>query len=83
MTEITGNTTTNGVTVEVHPGGALSSLTLTPTALTLDPTTLATTIVRAVTEATDQADRRAGQALRAALPGHDLTALGLPPRSPR
>jgi len=80
MSEITGSRTTGGVTVEVHPGGALSSLALTRAALALGPDALAATIIGAVAEAAAVANQRTRHALRHALDGltdRELTALGL------
>ncbi|GAB3463971.1 hypothetical protein [Actinophytocola sediminis] len=80
MSEITASRTTDGVTVEVHPGGALSSLSLTRHALALGQDALAATIVATVAEATAVANQRTKHALRDALTGLDersLTALGL------
>ena len=64
---ITGTARTRGVAVEVHPGGALSSITLSDRALTLGPRDLAATIVDAIAEATAQANRRTENALNVAL----------------
>lgn len=80
MTEIKASRTAAGVTVEVLPGGALSSLSLTPRALALGPDTLAATIVATVAEATAVANQHTKSALRAALPDlseAELAVLGL------
>lgn len=80
MSEITASHTIDGVTVEVHPGGALSSLSLTPRALALGQQALATTIVDTVAQATAVANQRTKHALRAALSGlseRELAVLGL------
>lgn len=77
MSEIKGAATQRGVTVEVHPGGALSALTLTPAALDVGASVLASTVVAAVASATAQANQRTKHALREALTGLDLSALGL------
>ncbi|RZS38912.1 hypothetical protein EV193_104123 [Herbihabitans rhizosphaerae] len=52
------------VTVEAHPGGALSSLTLTRQARTLGARLLADTILETIRMATAEADQRARNALR-------------------
>lgn len=77
MSEIKGAATSRGVSVEVHPGGAMTALTMTPAALDLGATRLAATIVDAVAAATAQANQRTKHALRAALTGLDLSVVGL------
>ncbi|HEV2782939.1 MAG TPA: YbaB/EbfC family nucleoid-associated protein [Actinophytocola sp.] len=71
--EITGTARRGPVTVEVHPGGALSALTLSDRATALGARTLATTILDAVAEATARANQRTRHALADA-----LTIIGLP-----
>jgi hypothetical protein len=82
MTEITGTATRHSdeIRVEVAPGGALSSISLSDKATTLGPTTLAAAVVDAVAEATARANQRTKSALRDALAGldrRDLAILGL------
>jgi hypothetical protein len=77
VTEIKGASSRRGVSVEVHPGGALSALALTPAALDLGAAVLAATVVETVASATAQANQRTKHALRTALDGLDLSALGL------
>jgi hypothetical protein len=82
MNEITDQASGHGgaITVEVHPGGALSSLTLSDKAIALGARTLAASILDTVAEATALANQRTKHALRAALPGlgeRELTVLGL------
>jgi hypothetical protein len=72
MTGITGTARAPGVTVEVLPGGALSSITLSDRALAGGPRVLAATILDAVAEATALANQRTRHAL-----GVALTGLGL------
>lgn len=74
MTHITGDATLRGVTVTVHPGGALAALTLSRAALSQDPAALASTVLEAVATATAAADRHTRKAL--ALAGADLSVLG-------
>jgi DNA-binding protein YbaB len=74
VTEIRGAATRQGVSVAVHPGGSLAELTLTKTALDLGADDLAATVLAAVAEATDEANRQTRQALAAA--GVDLSVLG-------
>ncbi len=73
MKAIEGTVTLRGVTVSVHPGGALSSLTLSPKALAQAPAELAAAVLAAVATATEAADKRTRQALAAA--GADLSVL--------
>ncbi|OLF16836.1 hypothetical protein [Actinophytocola xanthii] len=80
MSAITGCASAAGITVEVHPGGTMSSLSLEARALTLGPDRLAAAIVTAVAEATAVANQRTKNALREALTGlgeAELAALGL------
>jgi DNA-binding protein YbaB len=77
VSEIKGAATRHGVSVEVHPGGAMTALRMTPAALDLGATVLAATVVEAVATATAQANQRTKHALRTALAGLDLSALGL------
>jgi hypothetical protein len=82
MTEITGEARAHGdaITVEVHPGGALSSITLSDKATALGARALAAGILGAVAEATALANQRTKHALRAALPAlgeRELAVLGL------
>lgn len=72
MSEITGTARARGITVEVHPGGALSSLTLSPAALALGTRELAASIVDTVAAATAAANQRTTHAL-----GVALSVLGL------
>lgn len=74
MNEITGSVTAHrgAIAVEVFPGGALSSLTLTDRALNLSPCLLAVSIVDAVAEATALANQRTKHALNDALSGFGL-----------
>jgi hypothetical protein len=74
MKEITGSVSAHrgAIAVDVFPGGALSSLTLTERALTLGPRLLAVTILDAVAEATAVANQRTKHALRDALAGLGL-----------
>jgi type VI protein secretion system component VasA len=65
------------ITVEVQPGGALSSLALTERALSLGGTALAAAILDAVAEATALANQRVRHALRTAVAEPELVALGL------
>ncbi len=78
MKAIEGTATLRGVTVSVHPGGALSSLTLSPKALAQAPAelaaaVLAAAVLAAVATATDAADKRTRRALAAV--GADLSVL--------
>lgn len=75
MSEIKGAVTRRGVSVEVHPGGAMTALTLTPAALELGAAALAAAVVDAVSEATALANQRTKHALREALVGLDLPSL--------
>ena len=82
MTEITGAATihSGAIHVEVAPGGALSSITLSDKATALGPDELATAVLAAVAEATAQANQRTKSALRDALVGmdhRDLAIFGL------
>jgi DNA-binding protein YbaB len=77
VTEIKGASSRRGVSVEVHPGGALSALSLSPAALDLGAAVLAATVVETVASATAQANQRTKHALRTALDGLDLSVLGL------
>lgn len=82
MNEITGTARAHGgaITVEVHPGGALSAITLSDKATVLGARALAASILDAVAEATALANQRTKHALRAALPGlseRELAVLGL------
>jgi DNA-binding protein YbaB len=80
MSEITGRASAAGVTVEVHPGGAMSSLSLDGRALAQGPDRLAAAIVAAVAEATAVANQRTKNALRGALGDlgeAELAVLGL------
>jgi hypothetical protein len=72
MTEITGTARARGVTVEVFPGGALRTLTLSPAALALGTRELAASIVDTVAAATAAANLRTTHAL-----GVALSVLGL------
>lgn len=74
MNEITGSVNANrgAIAVEVFPGGALHSLTLTERALSLGPCLLAVSIVDAVAEATALANQRTKHALRDTLSGLGL-----------
>jgi hypothetical protein len=72
MSEITGTARAHGITVEAHPGGALSSLTLSPAALALGTRELAASIVDTVAAATAAANQRTTHAL-----GVALSVLGL------
>jgi DNA-binding protein YbaB len=72
--EITGDATLRGVTVSVHPGGALASLSLSREALAQDPSALASAVLDAVATATTEANDRTRKAL--ALAGADLSVLG-------
>lgn len=74
MTEITGTAAgqRGAIAVEVYPGGALSSITLTDSALRLGPRLLAASILATVAEATAQANQRTKHALRDALSGLGL-----------
>lgn len=74
MREITGDATLRGVTVSVHPGGALAALSLSREALAQDPSALASAVLEAVAAATESANRQARKAL--ALAGADLSVLG-------
>lgn len=77
MSEIKGAAQDRGVTAEVHPGGALTALSLTPAALDLGAAVLARTIVDVVATATAQANQRTKHALRSALADVDPAAVGL------
>lgn len=77
MSEIKGAVSRRGVSVEVHPGGAMTALALTPAALELGASALAAAVVEAVSEATALANQRTKHALREALVGLDLPTLGL------
>ena len=77
MSEIKGAATLRGVTAEVHPGGALAGLRLSRQAVDQGATTLAGTVVETIALATAQANQRAKHALREALSGVDVSALGL------
>jgi DNA-binding protein YbaB len=73
MTDILGTARKAGITVEVHPGGALSSLTLTDHALAAGTRALAESILAAVAEATTHANQRTRHTF-----GDALTVLGVP-----
>lgn len=80
MSEIKGRVSSAGITVEVYPGGALSSLSLDAGAMSLGPNALAESVVAAVAEATAVANQRTKNALRTALTGlseSELSLLGL------
>lgn len=82
MSEITATASTRGgaVTVRVHPGGALSELTLAAPALDLGASALAGAILDAVRQATALANQRTKHALGAVLAGlgdPDREILGL------
>jgi YbaB/EbfC DNA-binding family protein len=82
MNEITATATTarGAVTVRVHPGGALSELTLAAPAFGLGPSGLAAAILDAVRQATALANQRTKHALDAVLAGlgdPDRVILGL------
>ncbi len=80
MTEITGSATDRGIRVDVHPGGALSALSLDRRSMALGPQALSAAILAAVDEATAVANQRTKAALREALDGlgeDELTLLGL------
>jgi hypothetical protein len=74
MNEITGTAQAHrgAIMVEVFPGGALSSLTLSKPALALGAEALAASILDAVAEATTLANLRTRHALRGALTGLGL-----------
>jgi DNA-binding protein YbaB len=76
MNEITGSAAAQrgAIAVEVFPGGALSSITLTDRALSLGARLLAASILNTVAEATAQANQRTKHALRDALSGLGLDA---------
>jgi hypothetical protein len=74
VTQIKGDATLRGVTVSVHPGGALASLELSRAALAQDPASLASAVLEAVATATASANDRTRKAL--ALAGADLSVLG-------
>jgi DNA-binding protein YbaB len=71
--EIKATAALRGVSVSVHPGGSLTDLALSHTALSLSTEELAATVLAAVAKATEEADRQARQALAAA--GADLSVL--------
>lgn len=82
MSEISGTATGHdgSIRIEVAPGGALSSISLSDKAIALGPDTLAAAVRTAVAEATAQANQRTKSALRDALVGmdrRDLAILGL------
>ena len=77
MSEIKGAATLRGVTAEVCPGGALAGLTLSHEAVDQGAVALAGTVVEAIALATAQANERTKHALRSALAGLDVSALGL------
>jgi DNA-binding protein YbaB len=80
MTDITGAASSGGISVEVYPGGSLSSLSLDRRAMTLGSRGLADAILAAVDSATAVANQRTKAALREALDGlgeDELTVLGL------
>jgi hypothetical protein len=74
MTEITGDARAHrgAIAVEVFPGGALSSITLSDRALGLGARELAASILDTVAEATALANERTKHALRDALTGLGL-----------
>jgi DNA-binding protein YbaB len=77
---ISGSARRDGVSVEVLPGGALTSLELAPEALRAGGHALAGTILTLVREASAQAGERAKHAMADELGGLDrsgLTKLGL------
>jgi DNA-binding protein YbaB len=71
MTEIVGTARKGGVTVEVYPGGTLSSITLSEHAIASGTGELAASVLGAVAEATALANQRTRHAL-----GDALTVLG-------
>jgi hypothetical protein len=71
---ITGSARSSGVAVEVYPGGALASISLSPQAIRLGPADLAATILGAVTQASAVASQRV-RAL--GLESRELAILGL------
>ncbi len=80
MSDITGAAGSGGIRVEVHPGGALSSLSLDRRAMALGSRGLSAAILAAVGEATAIANQRTKAALREALDGlgeDELALLGL------
>lgn len=80
MSDITGAASSGGISVEVYPGGALSSLSLDRRAMTLGSRGLSDAILATVDEATAVANQRTKAALRDALDGlgeDELTLLGL------
>jgi hypothetical protein len=74
VSQIKGDATVRGVTVSVHPGGALASLSLSREALAHGPSALASTVLEAVASATASANDHTRKAL--ALAGVDLSVLG-------
>jgi DNA-binding protein YbaB len=80
MSDITGAASSGGISVEVYPGGSLSSLSLDRRAMTLGSRGLADAILAAVDSATAVANQRTKAALREALDGlgeDELAVLGL------
>lgn len=80
MSEITGCAADRGISVEVYPGGALSSLSLDRRAMSLGSQGLSAAILAAVNDATAVANQRTKAALRDALNGlgeQELSTLGL------
>lgn len=82
MTEIIARATAHdgAITVEVAPGGALSSISLSDKAIELGARALAAAVRDAIDEATARANQRTKSALRDALTGldhRDLAILGL------
>jgi DNA-binding protein YbaB len=74
-TEITGSARRGGVAVEVHPGGALSSITVSERDLALGGRALAAAILAAVADATAVANQRTKHALHDALSAVGLDSL--------
>jgi hypothetical protein len=77
VSEIKAAAALRGVTVEVHPGGAMAGLTLSRAALDLGADALASTVLEAVASATALANQRTKHALREALVGVPPAAVGL------
>ena len=72
---ITGSARTRDVAVEVHPGGALATLSITDRALREGGPALAATLLNLVRLATAEADQRTRHSL--GLDGKAATTLGL------
>lgn len=77
MNEIKAVAALRGVTAEVCPGGALTSLNLTRAAMSQGAESLAETVVEAIAQATAQANQRTRSALKDTLATVDASALGL------